>query len=77
MSEDGDASRPAVDPPVADWSGLGGRAGLCRSCAHALLRGTFRGTVYLRCGAASVESGLPKYPRLPVEACDGYQPDSG
>ncbi|RCK70823.1 hypothetical protein DT076_05410 [Desertihabitans brevis] len=49
-------------------------AGLCGSCAHALLNRTRRGPVYLRCGAASSDDRLPRYPRLPVVACPAHLP---
>ena len=53
-------------------------AGLCGGCAHAIVRPTRRGTVYLRCALAAVDDRFAKYPRLPVVRCDGYQPaDSG
>lgn len=51
-------------------------AGLCGRCRHALLRPTNRGTTYLRCGLAAADDRFPKYPRLPVTECAGYQPDA-
>lgn len=48
-------------------------AGLCGSCVHAIIRPTNRTTVYLRCGLASTDSRFPKYPRLPVITCGGYE----
>jgi hypothetical protein len=50
-------------------------AGLCARCRHALLRPTRRGPVYLRCAKAATDSRFPKYPRLPVLRCAGYEPD--
>lgn len=49
-------------------------AGLCAACRHAMLRPTARGTTYLRCAVASSDARFPKYPRLPVRTCAGYQP---
>lgn len=49
-------------------------AGLCLSCRHALIRPTKKGTVYLRCGLAAVDDRFPKYPRLPVVSCLGFEP---
>lgn len=70
-----------VSAQVGDWSrfgdALGARPGLCRDCAHALLRPTRRGTVYLRCAAADSEAfnpPLPRYPALPVLSCAGFRP---
>jgi hypothetical protein len=51
------------------------RAGLCGHCAHALVRPTRRGTVYLRCALAATDAHFPKYPRLPVDDCIGFQPE--
>jgi hypothetical protein len=48
-------------------------AGLCGHCAHAIIRPTRRGTVYLRCALAASDSRFAKYPRLPVARCDGYE----
>lgn len=50
--------------------------GLCGDCRHALLNQTRRGPVYLRCGLASTDEAFPRYPRLPVLRCPGYQPAS-
>lgn len=52
-------------------------AGLCATCRHALVRPTNRGTSYLRCGRASMDGRFPKYPRLPVLTCEGYEPEPG
>lgn len=51
-----------------------GEAGLCGNCRHALLNQTRRGPVYLRCQLASIDEAFPRYPRLPVLRCSGYQP---
>lgn len=47
--------------------------GLCLSCRHALLRPTNRGTTYLRCGLAATDDRFPRYPRLPVATCTGFE----
>lgn len=52
-------------------------AGLCAQCRHARLNQTRRGPVYLRCQLASVDEAFPRYPRLPVLRCAGYQPAEG
>ena len=51
--------------------------GLCAECRHALVKGTNRGTVYLRCTRASWDDSLVKYPRLPVIGCVGFEPMDG
>ena len=56
------------------WAKLGGQPGLCRDCQHARINETRRGTAYLRCGRASWDDRLARYPRLPVSECVGFQP---
>ena len=51
--------------------------GLCSLCRHALVKGTNRGTAYLRCTRASWDDSLAKYPRLPVIGCVGFEPPDG
>jgi hypothetical protein len=51
--------------------------GLCSLCRHALIKGTNRGTAYLRCTRASWDDSLAKYPRLPVIGCVGFEPPDG
>lgn len=58
-------------------AGLGAPAGLCADCRFALLNRTRRGTTYLRCGLAAEDPRFPKYPRLPVQRCSGFQPSDG
>ncbi|WP_157597447.1 hypothetical protein [Streptacidiphilus rugosus] len=55
-------------------AGLGAHPGLCAGCRHRLLNETRRGTVYLRCGLAATDDRLPRYPRLPVGSCVGFEP---
>jgi hypothetical protein len=50
------------------------QAGLCGGCRHARLNQTRRGPVYLRCQLAGADDAFPRYPRLPVLRCSGYQP---
>ena len=48
-------------------------AGLCESCewAHTVRSG--RGAVFLLCGRFADDARFPKYPRLPVVSCIGYE----
>jgi propionyl-CoA synthetase len=62
-------------PPDAAWQALGAEPGLCASCRHAKLSQTRRGTAYLRCTRAAWDARLPRYPRLPVTGCVGFDPD--
>ena len=52
---------------------LGAAPGLCGTCVHAKLNETHRGTAYLRCTRAAWDPRLPRYPRLPVLECEGFE----
>ena len=52
---------------------LGAEAGLCATCSHAKLNETRRGTAYLRCLRAEWDERMIRYPRLPVQACPGFE----
>lgn len=45
--------------------------GLCERCRHARVVETTR-SVFWMCGRSASEARFPKYPRLPVLACDGF-----
>jgi hypothetical protein len=48
-------------------------AGLCATCGHASAIESDRGSVFIRCELSRVDASFPKYPRLPVLACRGYE----
>jgi len=60
-------------PSDAVWPNLGAEPGLCRTCRHAKLNQTRRGTAYLRCTRAEWDPALTRYPRLPVVECAGFE----
>ncbi len=60
--------------PDAAWLKLGADPGLCAACQHAKLNETRRGTAYLRCTRAEWDPAFPRYPRLPVTDCAGFEP---
>jgi hypothetical protein len=64
-------------PPDAVWLKLGAEPGLCGACRHAKLNETRRGTAYLRCTRAAWDTALPRYPRLPVTQCAGFERREG
>jgi len=51
-------------------------AGLCSDCVNARRLESARGSVFLLCNLSLTDPGFPKYPRLPVLSCDGYQKNS-
>ena len=51
--------------------------GLCDSCAHQKLISNTRGSTFSMClRHRSEPERFPKYPRLPVIACSGYEPST-
>ena len=48
--------------------------GLCTKCVHAKVVVSDRGSVFWRCLLADDDSRFPKYPRLPVLECAGFEP---
>ena len=71
----GPPGRPG--PPAKDeLARLGAPPGLCAACRHAAVLGS-KSSAFLRCGMAEVDPSFPKYPRLPVLACRGYDPLPG
>jgi hypothetical protein len=48
--------------------------GLCRDCRHSRRIESDRGSVFFRCELSLQDANFPKYPRLPVTSCRGYQP---
>ncbi len=47
-------------------------AGLCADCMHARRVESERGSVFVMCQLSATDANFPKYPRLPVLACEGY-----
>ena len=54
--------------PGFEWPGL------CMGCRHAHRIDTARGSTFWRCRLAEVDARFPRYPRLPVVECAGYEP---
>ena len=51
--------------------------GLCDTCAHQKLIHNTRGSTFSMCQRHRSEpERFPKYPRLPVIACPGYEPST-
>ena len=48
-------------------------AGLCDSCRHQKVIRSGRGSEFSMCLRSKTEPGYPKYPRVPVLACPGYE----
>jgi len=50
-----------------------GRAGLCASCRFSRRVESERGAMFLLCEKSQTDPAFPKYPRLPVLECRGYE----
>ena len=48
-------------------------AGLCDSCRHQRVVRNTRGSAFSLCERSRTEPDFPKYPRVPVRACSGYE----
>jgi hypothetical protein len=62
MGEDADQERSHV--------------GLCADCRHVQRIESARGSTFYRCKRSATDPEFPKYPRLPVLHCRGYEPKS-
>lgn len=51
--------------------------GLCAMCTHVHIVQNRRGSRFYRCRLADVDPDYPRYPALPVLACEGYEPAEG
>jgi hypothetical protein len=47
--------------------------GLCGTCRHARIVYSDRGSVFYLCRLSFTQPQFPKYPRLPVTECGGYE----
>jgi hypothetical protein len=48
-------------------------AGLCFTCQHVRAVRTDRGSGFYQCQRSATDTRYPKYPRLPVIQCPGYE----
>jgi len=47
--------------------------GLCENCRHAQIVQNSRGGTFYLCRRANEDASFPKYPRLPLLSCRGYE----
>ena len=52
-------------------------AGLCARCAHVHVVENDRGSRFYLCRLSTVDPRFPKYPRIPVLACSGFNEIDG
>jgi hypothetical protein len=53
-------------------TGESDRAGLCATCRHARVIESDRGSRFYMCERSQIDDRFPRYPRLPVVGCIGY-----
>jgi hypothetical protein len=67
--------------PTTPARSPGPRAGLCDTCQYQQLVRNTRGSTFSLCKRSREDPAFPRYPRLPVLECPGYQasaaPDPG
>jgi hypothetical protein len=51
--------------------------GLCANCIHKKEIRSDRGSLFIMCMRSFEEAQYPKYPRLPVLICLGFETDGG
>ncbi len=52
------------------------KIGLCESCKNVEMTANRRGSRFYLCKLSAHDARFPKYPRLPVLTCEGYEPQS-
>jgi hypothetical protein len=52
-------------------------AGLCDSCIHQRIVKNTRGSTFSLCERSRTDKSFPRYPRLPVRSCRGYEARTG
>ena len=53
------------------------KAGLCDTCAYQRVIKNTRGSSFSMCERSKSDKNYPKYPRIPVRECPGYERVSG
>jgi hypothetical protein len=84
----GEAAQKVQQPPTGShtltiqsevshtWA-VAPNAGLCDSCSHQRLVRNTQGSSFSLCERSRTDPAFPRYPRLPVTSCAGYEPSSG
>lgn len=49
-------------------------AGLCNLCVHQQVVRNTRGSVFSLCRRSKTDPSFPRYPRVPVVECRGWEP---
>jgi hypothetical protein len=71
------AAPPPPDEPPREAAPPPPPAGLCNACVHQQLVPNRRGSVFSLCRRSKTDPSFPRYPRIPVMECRGFEPRSG
>lgn len=63
----------ASEPEPATHRAIPATAGLCARCVHSRLILSGRGSRFVLCELSKTDPAFPRYPRLPVVACAGFE----
>ncbi len=69
----GYAGAVAASPPPPEPRPHAPHAGLCDSCSHQRLVANTRGSTFSLCERSREDPAYPRYPRLPVLECAGFE----
>jgi hypothetical protein len=58
-------------------AGLRDPIGLCATCRHARVIQSAHGSTFYLCRLSETDPRFPKYPRLPVLRCSGFESTAG
>ena len=61
------------DAPDTQLPDLSDTVGLCAACRHVRVINNPRGSRFYLCQLSEVDPRFPKYPRLPIAHCVGYE----
>jgi hypothetical protein len=62
-----------VDTAAKDEATMTTYSGLCADCRFMRMIRSDRGSTFLFCERSAIDKSFPKYPRLPVLQCRGYE----
>ena len=65
---------PSYSAMVTNATGERLAVGLCLHCRYMRRMNSDRGSAFYLCERSASDSAFPKYPRLPVWQCRGYEP---
>lgn len=58
---------------MPEQSSLNPKIGLCEQCRHSSIVKSAKESVFYLCELAKTDDRFPKYPRLPVLSCTGFE----